>query len=367
MNKIIFCQTPFQVIVSLFIQEQYSGENDRVDVVIINSFSGYKDVAKRLTEKNVFSNVYTAEVYEIILAHGLSNNLKKLVAVLSTKKLIRKYLPDIADEYQEMYCWNYDAFTASFRSHFSYKRKNPIKLFIFDEGYISYLPIEDMIPKRGFMKLIEEKNKLLGMPDVTRENIDGYLFFDPEAISFEPKAPIYPINRKLKDDPEFVKLVDYLFQASEEVKKYDKKYIIFEEAMLANQPEVDDEKLFREIAEKVGKENVIIKLHPRTANGDRFKEIGIKTIGTSGVPWEAIVLCGDFSDKILITIGSGSITTYHMLFGDDITAYMLFKFVKPNMPQFNSKYNVYWKGIEAKDGTRGIHMPTSKEKFLKGL
>lgn len=362
MNKIIFCQTPFQVIVALLIREQYSNNAHRFDMVIVNSFSGYEKIAIKMQEKNVFDNVYTAEVKDLILAKGKLNNIRKAGYILAPRRLIKKYLPDVAEEYDEMFCWNYDAFTASFRIVYSNKISQ-IKLNVFDEGYITYLPVSDTIPKKGFMKIIDILNLLRGMPSIKRENVYAYYLLEPQAAFFQTDAPIYEINRKQKNEKDFVELIDYLFDATDEVKKYDRKYILLEEALLANLPDINDEQVFDNIINAVGKENVIVKLHPRT-NKDRFTEKGVKTIGQSGVPFEALALCGDFSDKVLIGISCGTIPTYRMLFGEDFDGYMLFKYVKPNVPWFKDKYIEFWNRLEVPVGKRGIHFPNTEKELL---
>ena len=360
MKKLIICSTPFQIIVALNIKKQYANPEDQVDLIITNSFSNYAKIAKRIEEKELFSHVIIANVKTIIQANSLIGNISKMFYVLFPKKIMKKVWKKI-ENYDELYCWNYDAFTASIRSYYA-MRKNNIKIFIFDEGYISYFPIDDVIPKRRFIKIIEIRNELIGLSKIKRENIDGYLLFEPELLLFKPNCKIYKLDRNLGLEKEFKDNIDYIFESSKSAKKYDRKYIIFEEAMLANQKKIDDEKIFDEIINIVGKENAIIKLHPRT-NNDRFTKKGIKTLGNDGIPWEAIALCGDFSKNIFITIGSGSVTSYRMLFGNNMKAYMLFKFIKPNMMQFNEKYYEFWEKMKSKDNNSGILLPETNEEF----
>ena len=125
--------------------------------------------------------------------------------------------------------------------------------------------------------------------------------------------------------------------------------------------------MFDNIINIVGKENVIIKLHPRT-NEDRFSKKGIKTLGSDGVPWEAITCVGDFSNKIFIAISSSSITTHKMLFGNNMRAYMLFKFLQPGLKQFDKKYDHFWQNIEEKDFKKGgIYLPKTEKEFYNML
>ena len=358
MKKVIFCQTPFQIIVGLYVRKQFVKENEIVDLVITNTFSGYDVFAQRIEEKKIFNNVIIADAKDIVKGDSKLKNLTRLFYIFNLKKMMKKVFKNKFDYYDEMYCWNYDVLTASFRSYHAVK-KHPIKLFIYDEGYITYMPIDEVIPKQGFMKIIEKKNKLFGIPNITRENKDGLLLFEPDFLTFKPNCPVFKIDSKIGQTNDFCELIDYIFNASEIIKKYDKKYIIFEEAMLANCDNVDDFSIYKDIIEKVGSENVIVKLHPRTKN-DRFSKLGVKVLGSDGIPWEAIMLAAQFKDKVLITIGSGSITNCRMLFGGNVESYMLFKIVKPDLPHFQGNYDELWNKIA---NSEGLHIPNTIKEF----
>lgn len=366
MNKIFFCQTPFQIISAIFIAKQYKREEDRFDIVIVDMFSNYRSIADKINNTHIFNNVYVAEASCVILAKNITGNIKKLFYTLFPGVMVNKFIPGVADFYDEMFIWNYDAFTATFRSFFSYSKKTSIKVNIYDEGWIVYLPIDDVIPKKGFMKLIEMLNKFKGKGFATRENINSYYLYEPEAIMFDTNASVYAIDRELIKRKDIIDTLDYIFDSKEEAKKYDKKYIILEEAILANVPNVHDEEIFDKIVEIVGKDNVLIKLHPRTKE-DRFTKKGIKTLGQSGVPFEAIALCSDFAEKTLIGISCGTIPTYRMLFGSDINAYMLFKYMKPDVPWLKDEYSYFWDRIASTNEKSGIRFPHSEEDFLKKL
>ncbi len=363
MKKVIFCQTPFQIIVALFVNRQIKKKNDQIDVVITNTFSGYEKFAERIKEKKIFHNVIIANAKDIIKSKTKKENISKMFYIFNLKKMMKHVFNQKVALYDEMYCWNYDAFTASFRCYLA-KCKHAAKLFIYDEGYITYMPIDEVIPKRGFIKLIEKKNKITGLPKIVRENKDGMLLFEPDFLIYKPSCPIYQISRKVDND--FCKMIDYIFDASAVLKNYDRKYIIFEEAMLANCDDVDDFSLYKEIIEKLGPENVIVKLHPRTKE-DRFSKLGVKVLGSDGVPWEAIMLAGQFNDKVLITIGSGSITNCLMIFGGNVESYMLFKIVKPNLPHFQGHYDELWNKIAKSSEKGGLHIPKTMDEFYSLL
>ena len=56
----------------------------------------------------------------------------------------------------------------------------------------------------------------------------------------------------------------------------------------------------------VGKDNIMVKLHPRENAPERYRELGVAIDTNSDVPFEVIQLVKDFSDKVFITCLSSS-------------------------------------------------------------
>ena len=126
---------------------------------------------------------------------------------------------------------------------------------------------------------------------------------------------------------------------------YDKKYIYFEECYFAETGYMEDVELINTLAEKVGKENIMIKIHPRNPE-NRFEKLGYKTNKDTFIPWEVILMNNDFSDKVLIAIGSQTILTPYMLFGMNMKSYSLYHCLKEkpdllNGPLFDVIMNFY--------------------------
>ncbi len=352
MKKLFICRTPMQIIIAFCIKKQYLNKDDKVDLIITDTFNNYKVIASRIRKLKIFDNVYDFKIF-------MKNKAKKLQMVFN----IKKYIKLDSFLYSEMYFWNYDYFSASLRACL-YKENKNIKTFLFEEAYTIYFPYKDIIKNYAFLDIINFKNKYFHN-NLTRNNINGLFMLNPTLLLYKSNCPIYKIE-SLVNSKDFKDLIDYTFNASRAVKNYDKKYIIFEEAMYANDPDIDDEKIFDEIINIVGKDNVIIKLHPRTIE-DRFTKKGIKTLGNDGIPWEALACVGDFSDKVFITISSGSIPTYKTLFGNKINAFMLFKFIKPKLKAFNPKYYKFWDKFSSVTKDGGIHLPESEDEFYEEL
>ena len=352
MRKIIFAQTPYQIIVSLYIKEQFSKNTDIVDLAITNNFNGYDRFAFNLKKTKFFNDVKIIKPYDMS-NNKFKKNIQKLKYVIFPKKMINNLFGDV-DKYDEMYCWNYDILTSNFRLH-----NLNMKTYIYDEGYISYFPIDQVVPIKGFMKMIDIRNFILNNK-IKRNNIDGYLLFNSELKIFNTNKKIYEIKNKLSETAK--KVIRSVFNAESVIGNYDKKFIIFEEAMFANDDNIDDEKIIMNIVNTVGVDNVLIKLHPRTKI-DRFSNKGIKTIGSDGIPWEAITLSGDFSDNVLIAIGSGSIVNYRINFGKNMRGIMLFKMFNTNLKYMSEEYNAFWNKVESIYPDGGIYFPKNEEEL----
>lgn len=358
MKRLFICETPFQIIVALILRYQLLKENDINDIIVVGSFRGYKTIAENLRKTNIFNNVIVFDNWNS--NKKLKRNIVNLFYILFPGTL-KKNLFNKNVIYDEMYCWNYDYFTGTIRDIFT-SDNCKIKCFIFEEGYISYLPYEEINLKTISTKIFDFKHKIFRHGKISRNYIDGIYVFEPTLMLYNPNCKIYKINRDIINNSAFIKNIDAIFNASKVAKRYDKKVIIFEE----NHPEYLDEKLFKSIIDKVGKENVIIKLHPRRLE-NRFEKYDIKTLGNDGVPWEAITFFEDFSNKILISIGSGSITSYRMLFGEKGNSYLLYKFLSTGLVQFDEKYNKFWNGLESKNDNIGIHFPKTEKFFFEML
>ncbi len=357
MEKLFICETPIQIIIAMCLKEQILNLNDKTSIILTNTFNGYENIAERIIQLGVFNSVYTAKI-------NYNSNLNK---ILKFRYIfcIRSFLEKIMDKnekiYDEIYFWNYDSFTGSLLAYLTKVNKNT-KTFIFEEGYISYLPYEEVNKYTLLMKFIILKNKIFHIK-LSRDNRDGMYLFEPKLLIDKPQFPVFKIDKTILETKEFKDNIKIIFNVENELPKYDRKYIILEEF----HKEYNDEEIFDKIINIVGKENVIIKLHPRRPE-DRFAKKGVKTLGSNGVPWEALLVAGDFSDKVIISIGSSSVTTQRILFGNEkMNAYLLFKCIGADLKQFDNKYSGFWDKLKSNNSQCGIHIPDTLDEFYAML
>ena len=81
------------------------------------------------------------------------------------------------------------------------------------------------------------------------------------------------------------------------------KLIFFEGAFWGDGMLVDEMELFFAIADYIGKENIIVKRHPRNTV-DRFTPLGFKVMANQTLPWEVMIKDIDLSNKLLVSVAS---------------------------------------------------------------
>ena len=83
------------------------------------------------------------------------------------------------------------------------------------------------------------------------------------------------------------------------------KYIYFEECYIRNHHTVTDLEILEHIARIVGKDNITVRLHPKTIV-DRFSPNGYKVSPQDGSLWELTCLLADLSNKVFLTVKSSA-------------------------------------------------------------
>ena len=94
---------------------------------------------------------------------------------------------------------------------------------------------------------------------------------------------------------------------------YDKKDLKEKYIFFASSSDIDgnsfgETNIILKIAELVGKDNFIVKCHPRD-NRNIFENYGIKVFKENNIPWEVIQIINDYSDKVFLTVTSGAFIT----------------------------------------------------------
>ena len=108
---IIICSTPYQIMVGALLKKQCFTNEDKVDLILTDTFNNYEEIGKRIRAKKYYCNVYVVQIKHLIVPNGLKEKFIKGYFFLFYKKEIEKILGRTLKEYDEVYFNSEEIFT----------------------------------------------------------------------------------------------------------------------------------------------------------------------------------------------------------------------------------------------------------------
>ena len=360
MNLLFSVFTHYQLITAIQIKLSLY-PNERADIIISDHSMGYKTIAAALEKLSIFEHVYISDNVESIKADNILKKIGRAISIAFNNNKFPIKCTNIEEyEYDEFLFYNLNYYNTCL--YYLMKRRNPALVAKrFEEGYGSCFSAD--ISSSGSTRLQQKFEKLHRNPRIA--DIEEMFFYEPELVLFKNEIKASPIPKIDKNDENMKRILNTIFdyKVSDE---YDRKYIFFEEAYCTDGKEIDDLELVLKIAAKVGRENLMVKLHPRS-RVDRFAEYGIKTNKAVGVPWEVIIMNNNFSDKVFLTISSGSVLSPRILFGENVPTYMLFNCTKVKSHLVTDSFYQFLELFKNKYGNSGFYIPDTLSDFIDNL
>lgn len=357
-KTLILTNTLFQIIVALQLKlTKY--QNDEVTLIISDHSFNYKSIVNNLKKLNIFKDVYIAKTREYIHGNNMKDKLKRnLFSNIFSNTELNKLINLENKYYDEFLFYNLDAFTYLLYAVL-YSKNKKIIANRFEEGFCTYLYGDDI--KENSKKI----RKLFLKKDLYKEISKLYLF-NPDLIIYDTNFKIEKIESIDKNNEKLVNAVNAIFDYKSIQDKYYQKYIFFEESFFCDNKGINDMDLILKIADIVGKENLMVKLHPRN-KVDRFSKYGITTNKAIGVPWEIIQMNNDFSDKVFLTISSGSVLASRLYFNDNIKTYLLYNCTDKMSDMVTNEFFEYMEKVKNQFGINNFIIPKNKENFYELL
>lgn len=327
--KILFlCNTLYQIIVASCIRNMFS--DSEADIILSDHSTGNKQIYENYCKSNViFTNVFYAETkhfYEDdrhLTRKQYWSKLKDKASVLSVVKLSKSY--------DMFFCANEEPFSIRLINYL--KRCNSkVQINWFEDGLSAYDfdKIYFKVKRTSFKEFIRN---CLGIYRVTT-SVRKYFVFKPENMDWEPPAEIVKINPL---DSALAKNLAKLFNFENCEDKYEEKYIFFEDGARDWNDSTDVE-LMQRVADIIGKDNIIVKVHPRNPE-NRFAKLGFKTNKNTSVPWEIIASNIDIENKVLITMFSQSVITPDILMNKKSLSLILANLEKSRDKSLNTLFD----------------------------
>lgn len=313
-KRLVISNTYFQLIVAMQMMETLWNK-DEVDIIISDQSKGSYNVYKGLNKLNIFHKVYWKENAAMC---RVDTSFYKTLAKMRyiTFGLKDRYIKDC--HYDELVFYNADVYTYGIYDRL--KKNNPnLVCSRYEEGILSYEDSEFLTKSR--LNVSNRARKIMGKSTLDEDTKSFYCLY-PEFY----KGNLQPIAvPKITDYRIIGEKLRKIFNVDAKKLEIKEKYIFFTSVYdFEGGNPIGETELVKQVASTVGKDNLIVKKHPRDSR-TIFKELGIHIYEHSEIPWEAIQLNNDFSSKILLTVNSGSVIGANMMIEKNAPALFLYK------------------------------------------
>jgi len=298
-KRVLFiCNSSYQLLTTVQLRLTYYEQFD-ADLIVTNQFSNAQQIGDNAKSTGLFQNVRFIENKKQNFSSRLKETLFDWIQIWRLRSQLGTF--------DEICFSNISVFTILLTRFF----QGYSKINIFEDGFITYSKAFVAMDRASVIARLLLPKGVLGC-------VHQLFVFSPQLLDWhQDTIHVQPIPTIERDNQSAIQLFNAIFGYQVDVDSYDKRYLFMEESFFADKYPVDDMEIIQALAEKVGKENVMVKLHPR--NGvNRFVDMGIKTNKVFSTPWELIVLNQDIQDCTLVTISSSSILQPYLIFGQPI-------------------------------------------------
>lgn len=316
MKKILcICNTYYQLILAM--QMKKTVYKDAYMTLLLSDHSkNALQICNRLERSGFFNEVHFFETKTI----DFSDELKPFADGRKIKETLMRMN---MKSYDELLAYNLSK-TTFFVFHYLCKQNKNIRVHRFEEGVLSYgTPIYKGIPITNFWYIntpLYPFLKLAGSFDLIKR-LDRFYCCYPKLYTGALEAcQIPPIQAK----SDVAELVTGVFGVNKEELHYDEKYIFFTSVYdFEGGAAIKELELVRAVSNVVGKENLLIKMHPRDTRSV-YADEGFHIDTNSSIPFEALLFAFDFRDKVLLTATSGAVLSASLLLEHPPKAYYMY-------------------------------------------
>lgn len=344
-KQVLFCAESVYQLFNAITLRMTEKENDVCDLVLSSATNWNEEMLERLRATKIFDDIYQPQT-RVIEWDFWDKQVEEQKIIVQDPILFFGEYP-FTKKYNELFVPIDHIF---WKMIYQYQKLEGLapKVFMYDEGlraYTMYLPGTD------------NKPYLVGnyMENPFIEAVEAYYLYQPEVYSVNnynyelrklPNPALYPNIKEV-----LITIFGY-----EEMPKED--YIYLEDFFFADRYITNDFELFKQVAELVGRENIITKCHPRDYF-NRFDSLGYKTVGNHVVPWEIQLLANDLRTKVLISVSSTSILTPFIIFNSDMHVISLEKmFIGENPAHKDAAFRTYFEKVKKKINQDSVHFHT---------
>lgn len=327
-EALFLCNTYMQLITAAQIQLRLL-RSANADLLLTDHCVGAEGVARALGECGLFRRVRLAATKRLVYGGSRWRSLAGALRLAAGGggACAEQLWPGAA--YDRIFYFNLDPLAeGAFERSLALGRMP--RCVRFEEGVLSYGELSVLRGGGGRMRLALALRDALGRQSVASRTGD-FLCYYPELFPGERCRAIPRLSRGQRP---LVEALNHAFGYEPARDAYPQKYIFFGSAGDVDGRSVGETELVLELAERVGRGNLLVKMHPR--DGRRvYEERGIAVSRSSAAPWELIQLNREFRGHVFLTLASGSVLNASAMLGDRVPTCFLYPLVRGRDASFD--------------------------------
>ncbi len=325
------------------------------DLILSNLTDWEEDLLKRLQDEELFGQIVRPNTRETEHSFWDKDEEERIKVLNNPVSFFEGSESPIELKYDEMFVPIDHIY---WKMLYYYQMLNHVntKVIMYDEGVRTYIMDVRQTDDRTFFKNSNYASFVFSAA------VEEYYVYQPSLYAVKE----YKYELKQMPNPmEYSEVRDTLLRVYGQEELPKEPYIYLEDVFFTDRFVTNDFDLFEEIAEFVGKENIIVKRHPRD-DYDRFSVLGYKTIERSVVPWEIQLLANDMFAKVLISVSSTAMLTPYLIFNSDMHVISLEKMcIGDTNVRLDAKYGQFFNSMikKANENEVHVHTPSTMEEL----
>lgn len=334
---LFFVNTYMQLITAIQIRVHLFGKAE-ADIILTDCSQNMEHISQRLKKLRLFRKILFIKARYVIFEQSFMEDIGDVIRWMGGRyDKYREIMGNGESAYHAIFYYNFDIFCYIACDNSAKNGIEP-KCFRYEEGILSYSEMKRLSPSGKRLWMFCLLRLLRGQPDFLHDTGDFFCYY-PELFGYDSERICHRIPFFRKGDREMQRIWDAVFGYMPKVCR--QKYIYFSTSWDIDGKRIEEHKLVEMISQIVGKENLVVKVHPRDGRGI-YEKMGLEVWKKSFLPWEIIQLNQDFRDKVFLSLSSGSVLNACAMLHENIETFYLFPYIKGK----NRKIDAYCRDLE---------------------
>lgn len=301
MTKAIFViGTVYQLLNAIVIRMKEK-KNQQCDLFLKSSTLWEEEILIRLKEEKLFGNIYCPNLTQIEKDFADKDDEFKARMVKDPMLFFGEAPVELL--YDEMFCGTSGIVSKLLYRYHVMNDKKP-DIFMIEDGILSYTHNYGDLDSLPYLQNEYAKARF-------SDAIKAIYLYKPEVYSAIDTGLEFRKIPAPDDDFEIKQLLIKVFGKND---LPEEEFIYFEDYYFANDYIANDLELFQETARAIGRDNVVVKRHPRSKY-DRYTVDGWKVMRGTRTPWEIQLMTENVGSKVFISVSSTAALSLYTIFG----------------------------------------------------